>query len=93
MSGDRASLHLWITGSVQGVFYRASTRTEALALGLEGWVRNLPDGRVEAYAVGRRTDLLTLLDWCRVGPTHASVEHVECEWDSPSQERGFEIRA
>lgn len=92
MSTDRASLHLWITGRVQGVFYRASTQAEACRLELEGWVRNLQDGRVEAYAVGSQDALERLLDWCHIGPDLAIVEHVEHNWGPPTSERGFQIR-
>ena len=92
MSGDRASLHLLITGRVQGVFYRASTQEEALRLRVAGWVKNLPDGRVEAYAVGSQAALTGLLAWCQVGPAQAVVERVESSWGPPTDEQGFEIR-
>ncbi len=92
MNDDYASLHLWIGGRVQGVFFRASTQAEALRLGLTGWVKNLSDGRVEAYAVGPRDNLLSLQTWCGNGPTQARVDQVDCTWGSPSLEKGFEIR-
>ena len=92
MNDEHASLHLWIQGRVQGVFYRASTQTEALRLGLTGWVKNLSDGRVEAYAVGSKANLKRLQDWCATGPSEARVDQVECDWGAPSREKGFEIR-
>jgi acylphosphatase len=73
-------LHLLISGRVQGVFYRQSTVDAAAQLGLRGWVRNLPDGRVEALAEGEREALEALLAFCRRGPPAASVEGVEATW-------------
>jgi len=92
MNHEDASLHLWISGRVQGVFYRASTQEEALRLGLSGWVRNLPDGRVEAYAVGPRESLQCLHTWCQQGPPQARVDQLEAQWGPPSSEEGFNIR-
>jgi acylphosphatase len=75
-----ARLRLVAAGRVQGVFYRQSTVDAAARLGLRGWVRNLPDGRVEALAEGPRAALEALLDFCRRGPPAARVERVEVEW-------------
>lgn len=67
-----------VTGRVQGVFFRESTRRKALSLGLSGWVLNLPDGRVEWVAEGERSDLEVLLRWCQAGgPPWARVDSVE----------------
>lgn len=77
---DRARLHLLVSGYVQGVFFRQSTVDEARRLGLAGWVRNLPDGRVEAEAEGARDALLRLLEFCRRGPPAARVDGVELAW-------------
>jgi acylphosphatase len=92
--GDRHALHVWVEGRVQGVFFRDSTRQEADALGLGGWVRNLPDGRVEALFVGPRAACECALAFVRVGPPHASVTRVESRWESPPARAGsrFEIR-
>jgi len=65
-----------IAGRVQGVFYRASARAEALRLGLTGWVRNLPDGRVEAWAMGPEDTLGAFETWLRRGPPRARVMEV-----------------
>ncbi len=69
--------HIWVSGKVQGVFFRAHTVEVAERLGLSGWVRNLPDGRVEIVAEGEEIHLRQLLDWCRQGPPRARVDRVE----------------
>ncbi len=68
---------------MQGVFFRDATRTQATSLGLAGWVRNLPDGRVEVLFVGTRGACEQALAFVRVGPPHAHVEHVEFVWETP----------
>ena len=68
-----------VSGRVQGVFFRASTRQQAVALGLTGHAKNLPDGRVEVIACGDRHDLAKLRRWLAHGPPMASVEDVDCE--------------
>ncbi|UCH44516.1 MAG: acylphosphatase [Nitrospiraceae bacterium] len=73
-------LHLVIKGRVQGVFYRASTRETALSLGLTGWVRNLPDGNVEAVFEGAEDHLVQALTWCTQGPPGAAVTGIDEEW-------------
>ncbi len=80
MSQQTSSLHLRISGRVQGVFYRASTQREARSLGLQGWVRNLPDGRVELVAEGPRPALEALVHWCGDGPSAAEVTGLEEAW-------------
>jgi len=67
----------WVTGRVQGVFFRASTRIEAQRLGLRGWVRNLPDGRVEALVSGAPEGLAALEHWLAIGPPEARVTEVQ----------------
>jgi acylphosphatase len=71
--------HLLVTGRVQGVWYRASMRREAEALGLDGWVRNRPDGAVEAEATGTPDAIDRLIAWARVGPPAARVADVRVE--------------
>ena len=73
-------MHLKISGRVQGVAFRAYTQREARELGLNGWVRNLPDGTVELIAEGEEADLKNLETWCHDGPPSASVNHVETQW-------------
>lgn len=84
--GENARVHLRIYGQVQGVFFRASTEAEARRLGLTGWVRNCPDGSVEVVAEGPRAKLENLVAWCRHGPPHAQVDHLEIEWSVASGE-------
>ncbi len=79
---DRVTLHAIVSGRVQGVFFRDSTRREAETLGLSGWVRNLPDGRVEAMFIGPRSACEKALAFMRTGPPRAHVTNVEFEWDA-----------
>lgn len=74
-------IHITVSGRVQGVFFRASTREAAGNLGLLGWVRNLPDGRVEAVFEGEEELLLRILEWCRQGPPGALPEGVDFRWE------------
>ncbi|HEY9073460.1 MAG TPA: acylphosphatase [Desulfobaccales bacterium] len=76
----KARVHVVVEGRVQGVFFRAATRDEARARGLAGWVRNLPDGRVEALFEGDRQIIDTMLAWCHKGPPYAYVDQIEEEW-------------
>lgn len=81
-----------ITGQVQGVFYRASAFEEAQRLGLVGWVRNVPDGHVEAVVEGPRPHVEDFVAWCRRGPPAAQVSDVHVVWRPPTGEfRTFRI--
>ena len=82
MSARLERVHLLISGRVQGVFYRVYTQRQAHHLELTGWVRNLPDGRVEAQAEGPREALEALVAWCREGPELAQVQGVEVKWEA-----------
>jgi acylphosphatase len=77
-----------VAGQVQGVFYRASTQRKAREIGLSGWVRNLPDGRVEVYACGEGTQLDALCAWLEEGPPHAVVTEVQCREIETAVEAG-----
>jgi acylphosphatase len=81
-SSEKGRIRLNVQGRVQGVFYRASTREEAVRLHLTGWVRNLPDGSVEILAEGKRNSLQALTEWCGHGPPYANVIHVKV-FDEP----------
>lgn len=78
---DKVRAHVYISGFVQGVFFRSNTRKIALKLGLKGWVRNLEDGRVEAIFEGDRDKVLEMLEWCKVGPPRAKVISVDVKWE------------
>ncbi|MEW5804652.1 MAG: acylphosphatase [bacterium] len=73
--------HLFVSGMVQGVFFRSSTQSEANRLGVQGWVRNLGDGRVEVVAEGEKADVEKLVAWCHHGPVGARVIKVESRWE------------
>ncbi len=88
-----AELHLLIAGRVQGVSYRVSAAHEAQRLGLAGWVRNLPDGRVELLAQGDAELLRQLRDWCRQGPSLTRVDTLDEDWrDIVTPCHGFSVR-
>jgi len=85
-------LHIIVSGRVQGVWFRASTRDKALNLGLAGQVWNRADGRVEIIAEGREDDLRLLLRWCEDGSAGARVDALENDWAQYSGDfDGFEI--
>ncbi len=72
-------IHLIIEGRVQGVWFRESTKRKALSLGVNGWVRNLPDGTVEIVAEGNEDSVEDLVKWCHKGPPAAKVLKVNRE--------------
>jgi acylphosphatase len=85
--------HLLISGDVQGVFFRSSTEDVARDADVTGWVRNLPDGRVEAEVQGATDAIDRVVEHCRTGPTQARVDDIE-ETEIPlvEDEQGFEVR-
>jgi acylphosphatase len=84
--------HLFIDGRVQGVFYRAFTSDQASELGLNGWVRNMPDGRVEAVFEGREVLIEHAIIACKRGPAGARVTNLDVTWEPVAGEKGFHIR-
>ncbi|MBW6507978.1 MAG: acylphosphatase [Desulfuromonadales bacterium] len=83
-----------ISGRVQGVWFRQSTREKAAELGVTGWCRNCPDGSVEAIFQGEKQVVQRVIDWCREGPKMARVDHVDIEWLASGDELNiFEVRA
>lgn len=86
-------VRVFVSGKVQGVFFRAYTKEKADELGIKGWVRNLPDGRVEAVFEGTDDKVDEMVKWCWQGPPHARVENVEVrEEDYKGEFDIFEIR-
>jgi len=85
------SYHLRITGKVQGVFYRQSARDKAIELDIKGWIRNNPDGFVEAHIWGEEQPLQAFLDWCGRGPEHAHVTDIIIESSEAGAEDNFVI--
>jgi len=75
-----AKIKVQVFGKVQGVFFRHSARQQALSLGLNGWVKNLPDGSVLSQAQGTKKSLLEFIAWCKQGPQRAQVQNLEVEW-------------
>jgi acylphosphatase len=78
---DNVRARLLISGRVQGVAFRWETRRAAQRHDVTGWVRNLPDGRVEALADGPRASVTDLIDWCRKGPPVARVDSLDIQWE------------
>lgn len=86
-------LHIWITGRVQGVFFRANTRRKAMNLNLKGWVKNLDDGKVEVVAEGKEPAIKKLVEFCKKGPFGAKVDDVTVKEEKYQNKfKTFEIR-
>ncbi|MBI4259596.1 MAG: acylphosphatase [Actinobacteria bacterium] len=85
-------VHVHVSGRVQGVFFRAACADEARRRGLTGFVRNMPDGRVEAAFQGPDEDVDALVEWCRRGTDWSRVDEVEAREQPPRDDRAFEVR-
>lgn len=90
MGDGLAARRFLVSGQVQGVFFRASTARVAGELGLRGYARNLPDGRVEVLAVGNATSLQSLAGWLRQGPPRARVTGLVEETQEPGRHVGLQ---
>jgi len=85
--------HVFVSGRVQGVFFRTETQDEARRQGVTGWIRNIPDGRVEAVFEGEKDKVEALIEFCRRGPPGARVTKVDVTWeDYTGQFKSFAIR-
>lgn len=89
---ERVRAHVYVSGTVQGVFFRATTRDTARERGVDGWVRNRSDGRVETVFEGPRGAVEGMVEFCQEGSPAASVEAVDAEYGDPEGSQGFEIR-
>jgi acylphosphatase len=77
-------VHVLVSGRVQGVFFRSETKHKADSHSVKGWVRNLPDGRVEAVFEGEEEAVKTLIEFCKHGPAGARVTKVDLAWEEPA---------
>ncbi len=90
---EKIKAHLFVSGLVQGVFFRDNTRLKAEELGVTGWVRNLSDGRVEIMAEGEKEKVEELVEWVKKGSSAARVDNLDVEWQEYVEEfTSFEIR-
>ena len=86
-------IHVFVTGRVQGVFFRQSTIVMAMKNNVNGWVRNLDDGRVEIVAQGQEQNIDNLSNWCRTGPANSRVDEFELKEESILEKfENFEVR-
>lgn len=90
---ERVRAHVWVSGHVQGVFFRAYAEDEAAFRGVAGWIRNAPDGRVEAVFEGTLPSVEAMIQWCHRGSPASRVTGVEVAWEAPRAERGFRTRS
>ena len=86
-------IHIFVTGRVQGVFFRQSTRVMAIKNNVNGWVRNLDDGRVEIVAEGETQNIDNLKNWCKTGPANSRVDEFEfSEEDFTNEFENFQVK-
>jgi acylphosphatase len=78
----KARVHVFVSGRVQGVFFRQKTKQQAQSLGVNGWVRNLQDGKVEAVFEGEEAAVKALVEYCHHGPSSARVDKVEVNYEN-----------
>lgn len=88
----RTRAHVLVSGRVQGVFFRATTREQAREHGVDGWVKNRTDGRVEAVFEGPEGAVESMIEFCNEGSDAARVEDVTVDYEKPQDLQGFEIR-
>ena len=92
MQEKQLTLHGFVAGRVQGVFFRAETRRKAQELGLDGWVRNLADGRVELLISGPAARLANMQEWLQRGPRLARVDELNLRPVRSAPGQGFIVR-
>ncbi len=84
--------HVFVSGTVQGVYFRATTREQANEHGVDGWVQNLDDGRVEAIFEGETDAVEEMIEWCHTGSPGATVDSVTVDYESPEGLSDFRVR-
>ncbi|MBA3430430.1 MAG: acylphosphatase [Actinobacteria bacterium] len=89
---DRTRVHVFVSGSVQGVGFRQAIADKANELAVTGWVKNLSDGRIEAVLEGPRDDVYRVVGLCRAGPPGAQVAGVQVDREPPKNEKSFKLR-
>ena len=90
---QKARAHIFVSGKVQGVFFREKTKKESEKLGVFGWVKNLADGRVEALFEGNKESVDKMVKWAQKGPFWAKVDNLEIVRERYKGEfKGFEIK-
>jgi len=89
---DDVQARVHVSGNVQGVAYRANTEETAKKRGVDGWVRNTDDGRVEAVFEGDRRTVESMIGWCHTGSPRANVESVDVAYEEPQNADGFHVR-
>lgn len=89
----KVRVHVWISGEVQGVFFRSSVRSQAILREVKGWIRNLPDGRVEAVFEGHKNNIDEIVEYCNKGPDVSRVDRIEVKEEKPTGRfADFQIR-
>jgi acylphosphatase len=90
----KARAHVFVSGRVQGVFFRSETKYKAVSHNVKGWVRNLPDGRVEAVFEGGEEAVKVLIEFCKRGPSGARITNVDLTWENFTEEfDAFKVRS
>jgi acylphosphatase len=92
MAEDTVRRHVTVEGDVQGVYFRETARRRATEAGVSGWITNRDDGRVEAVFEGPAEAVDEMLDFCRQGPTAASVQDLDVQTEEPEGLSGFDVR-
>jgi len=90
---EKVRVHIIVSGRVQGVGYRNNTFKQAKKIGVNGWVRNLGDGKVEAVFEGGKQEVEKIINWAKKGPLFANISDFKIEWQEPKEEfKNFEIK-
>ncbi len=91
--GERVRVHIWVSGNVQGVCFRAVAKDEAAFRGVPGWIWNAPDGRVDALVESTQTAVEAMIKWCPWGSPASRVTGVDVAREAPRGDRGFRVRS